>query len=400
MTAPAASPARVLLVHNRYQRPGGEDVVFESEAELLRRRGHLVEEWVEDNATIESIPAPRLAMDTVWSTASVRRFEAIIARARPDVAHFHNTFPLISPSAYAACRAHRVPVVQTLHNYRLICPNGLLLRDGRPCEDCVGRSIAWPGVVHACYRDSRLQTAVVSGMLAAHRLRGTWSKDIDVFVALTHFARGKFIQGGLPQSRIRVKPNFVPPDPAPSGVTGEHFLYAGRLSEEKGIGTLLDAWSRAAITAELRIVGTGPLEGLVRDAAARTATIRYLGQLSREDLAAQLRRALALVFPSKWYEGMPMTILEAFACGRPVLATRLGGMEEMVTEGATGTLFRPADPADLSARLEWAAGHPAALATMGANARREYESRYTPDVNYPLLINIYREAMARQLSRA
>jgi glycosyltransferase involved in cell wall biosynthesis len=394
------SPARVLLVHNRYQRPGGEDVVFEAEAELLRCRGHEVEEWVEDNATIDRIPAARLAIDTVWSTASARRLEAIIARARPDVAHFHNTFPLISPSAYAACRAARVPVVQTLHNYRLICPNGLLLRDGHPCEDCVGRSLAWPGVVHACYRESRAQTAVVSGMLAAHRLRGTWSRDIDVFVALTRFAREKFIQGGLPESRIRVKPNFIPTDPATGGPPGQHFLYAGRLSGEKGIRTLLDAWARAGVTAQLRIAGSGPLEGMVREAAARTASIRYLGQLSREDLATQLRGALALVFPSEWYEGMPMTILEAFACGRPVLAARLGGMEEMVTEGITGSLFRPADPADLSARLAWASGHPAALAAMGANARSEYTSRYTPDANYPLLMDIYREATSRQISRA
>jgi glycosyltransferase involved in cell wall biosynthesis len=383
---------RILLAHNRYQRPGGEDIVFEAEARLLRDHGHEVDEWVEDNAEIERMPRARLAAGTIWSAAAGRRLREIIGRSRPQVVHFHNTFPLISPSAYATCRDAGVPVVQTLHNYRLICPNGLLLRDARPCEDCVGRRVAWPGVVHACYRHSRPQTAVVTAMLAAHRWRGTWVRDVDLYIALTRFARDKFVEGGLPPAKIVVKPNFVPADPGVSVAEGKYFLYAGRLSEEKGIRTLLNAWGSLASEAELRIAGGGPLETLVRHAAERSRSIRYLGQLSQADLTGQLRSALALVFPSEWYEGMPMVILEAFACGRPVIAAQHGAPEEIVAEGETGVFFTPGDSADLAARLEWASRHVQALAAMGANARREYESRYTADANYPLLMDIYHRA--------
>jgi hypothetical protein len=195
---------RQLLVHNRYQQPGGEDAVFEAEAALLQRHGHDVEQWVEDNREIPTTPTARLAAHTVWSSPAVRRLEAILHRTRPEVVHFHNTFPLISPAAYVTCRRQGVPVVQTLHNYRLICPNAMLFRDGHPCEECVGRVVPWPGVVHACYRGSRAQTAVAAAMLATHRVRGTWTRDVDVYVALTQFARGKFLRGGLPETRIVV----------------------------------------------------------------------------------------------------------------------------------------------------------------------------------------------------
>lgn len=388
---------RILLVHNRYQQPGGEDVVFQAEAGLLRSHGHEVEEWVEDNRDIEGIPRVGLALRTVWSLPAARRLSAILDRHRPDVAHFHNTFPLISPAAYAICQRRGVPVVQTLHNYRLVCPNAMLFRAGRPCEDCLGRVVAWPGVVHACYRGSRAQSAVTATMLAVHRLRGTWRHDVDLYIALTEFARRKFLAGGLPEERIVVKPNFVTLKGRPAGPPAEGFLFAGRLSEEKGVRALLEAWRSLPSTILLRVAGTGPLAPLVERAARELPNVHYLGGLSHDELLGELAAAQALVFPSEWYEGLPMVILEAFACGRPVLAARRGAAEEIVAEGLTGSLWEPGDPANLATLVRRAAAQPERLVAMGTNARREYEQRYSAEANYRQLIEIYRRA--RQRSR-
>jgi glycosyltransferase involved in cell wall biosynthesis len=386
---------RLLLVHNRYQQPGGEDVVFEAEAALLRGHGHEVEEWVEHNRDIAGMSPARLAVRTIWSAPAVRRLRGILARLQPEIVHFHNTFPLISPAVYATCRSHGVPVVQTLHNYRLLCPNAMLFRDGRPCEDCVQRAVAWPGVLHACYRGSRSQTAVIATMLGAHRLIGTWRGDVDRYVALTEFARRKFIAGGLPPDRIVVKPNFVSVSPDMIRPDAGYFLFAGRLTEEKGVRTLLEAWRRSPPPADLRIAGGGPLEPVVRHAAETIPGVRYLGRLTRENLLSEVGAASALILPSEWYEGLPTIVLEAFGCGRPVLAARVGALEEIVSEGATGVFFPPGDSDGLAALVRWAAGHADDLARMGANAREEYQRRYTAEVNYPQLIDIYRQAAGR-----
>jgi glycosyltransferase involved in cell wall biosynthesis len=392
---------RILLVHNHYRRPGGEDVVFQSEAALLRSHHHDVEELVATNDDIDSLGRLQVAIGTIWSRRSGARLREILARHRPEIVHFHNTFPLISPAAYSTARQSGAAVVQTLHNYRLICPNGLLFRDGHLCEECVGRSVAWPGVLHACYRHSRPQTGVVTAMLAVHRARGTWVRDVDAYIALTEFARRKFIQGGLPESKLAVKPNFVDPDPGESPGRGGHFLFVGRLSEEKGVRTLLRAWSALGSNSELRIAGAGPLEAEVRRAAAGSTSIRYLGHLARPAVLEQLRAARALIFPSEWFEGMPVVILEAFACGRPVIATRHGGPAEIIADGVTGLLFTPESPDELAQRTDWAIRHEEAMAVMGKQARQEHELRYTPEVNYRLLMDIYqRAARERTTARA
>ena len=247
------------MLHNHYQQPGGEDQVFEVEGALLEAHGHRVLRYTQHNDSVADMTRAELAKATVWNTVAYRELRTLIREEQPQVAHFHNTFPLISPAAYHAARAERVPVVQTLHNYRLICPSALFFREGRVCEDCSGKAVPWPGVAHACYRGSRSSSAAVAAMLTAHRVLGTWSRAVDAYIGLTEFARQRFVRGGLPAEKIVVKPNFVHPDPGAGGGDGEYVLFVGRLSEEKGVDTLLKAWKRPRVRVPLKIVGDGPL---------------------------------------------------------------------------------------------------------------------------------------------
>ncbi|MBC8058873.1 MAG: glycosyltransferase, partial [Rhizobiales bacterium] len=229
---------RVLVVHNAYQQHGGEDGVVAAEIALLRRNGHEVGEMRRDNHEIETASRARVAVETLWSNQTHAQALALLERERPDVVHVHNTFPLISPSLYWACAKAGVPVVQTLHNFRLACPQAMFLREGKVCERCIGKAAPWPALVHGCYRESRVQTAVVVGMLALHRTLRTFERKVTRYIALNEFCRAKFIEAGLPAQRIAVKPNFV--DAArPQRLRARHgFLFVGRLSPEKGIDTL------------------------------------------------------------------------------------------------------------------------------------------------------------------
>lgn len=382
---------KVLAVHNRYQRAGGEDVVFEAEAELLESRGHEVVRWVEDNDRIQgAVARVSTALAAVWNPRSHATLRAMLRRERPDLVHFHNTFPLISPAAHHAAAAEGVPVVQTLHNFRLICPMAQLFRDGSVCEDCVGRRVAWPGVVHACYRGSRVGSAAVATMLALHKGIGTWSSKVDRFIALTEFARSRFVEGGLPADRIRVKPNFLDPDPGMGEGGGGFALFVGRLSPEKGIGTLMSAWERLGGRIPLVVVGEGPEEARL---AQPPPGVRWLGPLPRGAVLARMRQARLLVFPSEWYEGYPLVLVEAFAAGTPAVVSDLGAAATIVEEGQTGWRFRPGDPAHLAEVVERAWGRPD-LASIRRRARAEFEAKYTASTNYDRLIEIYGEALS------
>ena len=394
----------VLLVHNRYQERGGEDAVFEAETRLLESHGHPAACLEFDNADIPDQRSPllsaRLAVSTIWSASAASRVLDAVSRFQPDLVHFHNTFPQVSPSAYAACRKAGVPVVQTVHNYRLICPNADFFRQGRICEDCLGKTLPWPGVWHGCYRGSRGQTTVVAAMLAVHRLRHTWDSNVDSYIALTSFAREKLIEGGLPPDKIVVKPNFLD-QYAPVGAhDGDFVLFVGRLVTNKGVETLLQAWTSPDDLPPLRIVGDGPLAQVVEAAAGSNPNIHYLGRRPRESVLKSMGQAQALIFPSRWYEGFPMTIVESLACGLPVIASRLGAMGEIVEDNRTGLHFEPGNPADLAAKVKWAWTQKEEMRRMGLEARREYESKYTADQNYDQLIKIYERALATTKKRS
>jgi glycosyltransferase involved in cell wall biosynthesis len=385
----------VLLLHNHYQQPGGEDEVFAAEGALLEACGHRVLRHVLHNDSVAEMRRPALAKATVWNSVVYREIRALIRRDRPQVAHFHNTFPLISPAAYYAARAEGVPVVQTLHNYRLLCPNALFFRDGGVCEDCLGKMVPWPGVAHACYRASRSSSAVVAAMLTAHRTLGTWKAAVDSYITLTEFARQKFIQGGLPAEKIIVKPNFVHPDPGSGQGRGRYFLFVGRLSQEKGVDTMLAAWKRLGEKVPLKIVGDGELAPEVAEAAERLNEVEWMGRQPKERVLALMKDARALIFPSVWYEGFPMVIAEAYAVGLPVIASNLGSMSSLIDHGHTGLHLHPSDPDDLAAQVEWVSMHPAELRRMREEARREFEAKYTAERNYKYLMDIYRAVVER-----
>lgn len=389
---------RILLIHNFYQQPGGEDGVFRNEKALLQSHGHEVLEFTRHNDEIRGyspLQKLKLFVDTSYNARLKKEFYEFVKRERPDILHFHNTFPLISPAAYSVGKALNIPVVQTLHNYRFLCANALFYRDGRVCEDCLGKAFPWPGLLHGCYRNSRLQTLPVSLMQALHRARKTWQLQIDALIALTEFGKQKLVQAGFSPEQVFVKPNFVDPDPGFSAERENYFIFMGRLSPEKGVNTLLRAWERLE-NIPLKIIGEGPLQAGLQNFSAERAlkSVEFLGRLPRPEVLSRLRRAACLLLPSECYETFGLVAVEAFACGVPVIASRLGAMAEIVQEGRSGLLFTPGNAQDLAEKVRRAWENRDRMQQMGRNARAEYETKYTAARNYELLLAIYEKAIA------
>jgi glycosyltransferase involved in cell wall biosynthesis len=379
---------RVLLAHNHYKHRGGEDAVFEDERTLLTDRGVHVASYECSNDEFEDVGPMTAAINTLWNSATAQQFEAMLLREQPDVIHVHNTFAWMSPAVYWVAARHRVPVVQTLHNFRLLCPQATFLRDGQVCEACITQIFPISGVRHGCYHNSRRQTLGVATMLFVHRSLRTWHNKVSRFIALNEFCRAKFVEGGLPEEAIRIKPNFVAA-PQSSGLNARNGgLFVGRLSPEKGLEVLVAAIARLACNPML-IIGSGPLELLVKS----TFGSSYLGPMPPSDVMAAMASANYLVVPSIWYENFPRTIVEAFASGLPVIASRLGALKEIVDDGRTGLLFEPGNPNDLAQKISWAEENPDQMRIMGRAARKDYETMYSPDINFEILMGIYTEAI-------
>jgi glycosyltransferase involved in cell wall biosynthesis len=386
----------VLVVHNQYKGgPGGEDRVVDLETTLLARNGHRVLRYTVDNHDVERVGRVALACRTLWNHAVYRDIRRVIAQERVSVVHVHNTLPLISPAVYYAARAEGVPVVQTLHNYRLICSNAVCVRGGNRCTACVGAAVPWRAVRHACYRGSRAASAAVAGLVLFHRTLHTWQRRVDAYIAPTEFARRMFISGGLPAERIVVKPHFVDPDPGAGSGRGGYALFVGRLSVEKGVRTLLDAWTELGSRVPLTIVGDGPLAPDVASAATRLEGVRWLGRQSHADVRRLMRDAAFVVAPSLAYETFGQVIIEAFAAGTPVVASADGAAAELVERARTGVLVRPADVRDLVAKVEWLLAHQCFGDSMRRAARYTYEERFTAQANYRLTMEIYNEVILR-----
>lgn len=382
---------RVLQVHNRYQRRGGEDAVVEAEADLLCRHGHAVERYERHNDEVPSLSATRLALGSCWSTRTRRDLQAVAASFRPDLVHVHNTVPLISPSVYSAARELQLPVLQTLHNFRLLCPQGTLLRDGRPCTECVGR-VPWRAVRHACYRGSVAGSAVVATMLQGHRLRGTWQHDVTLYLALNPWCAETFVRGGLPADRMRIKPHFVDLPPPPEGARAG-LLWAGRLSPEKGTALLADAAARRpAGSAPIRVLGDGPERVNLQGHPG----LQLLGERPPHEVVRAMQGAAALVLPSLCAETFSRTLVEAFACGLPVIASREGALPDLVQHDRTGWLFDARGPdaaQQLADCLQQAEARPEDLRRMGRAARAHQQQHWTGEVNHRLLLGLYHEAL-------
>jgi glycosyltransferase involved in cell wall biosynthesis/GT2 family glycosyltransferase len=384
---------KLLLCHEFYRQFGGEDQSFLDEASMLRSKGHEVFEYTRCYDEIERSSRIGTATRSVWNVAAYRELRAIIRRERPDIMHCTNLFPLISPAAYKAAHDENLPIVQALRNYRLICPSATLVRDGKVCEDCLGKVLPWPAVQHGCYQKSRLGSAVVAATFGIHNLKGTW-RHVDCFYTPSHFARSVFIRAGIPAEQIEVKPNSVVPDPGVGSGDGGYGLFVGRLTPEKGIGTLLKAWAELEEDLPLHIIGDGICRGLVEQAAARDKRIVFLGEMPHQHVLEEMRAATCLVMSSEWYETFGRTIVEAYAAGTPVVASRMGSMQELLVHEETGLLFE-AGSASALAEAICKLCRRSDLPELRRRARREFEDKYSIEQSYRCLMTIYESASRR-----
>jgi glycosyltransferase involved in cell wall biosynthesis len=394
---------KVLLVHNRYRTsaPSGEDAAVRNEQRMLERGG--IETVLFDRCNDDLAPSTvfgklSVAANTVWSQRSRRELRLLLRRERPDLVHVHNTFAALSPSIYGVCKEQGLPVLQTLHNFRFFCPGGLFLRDGRPCEDCVDKGLI-QSVRHRCYRGSLAATGTLAAMLAFHRAIGTYDRHIDRYIALTEFNSGRMRRAGVPSDKISVKPNFLPDPPPPGDGSGQYVAFVGRLLEGKGTETLLQAW-RQLPDVRLKVLGDGALRAQLESIAAREKlSVEFLGARPRGEVLEIIARARCLIVPSEWYEGFPMVIAESFACGTPVLASRIGSLQELVPDGVRGALFTPRDPDELVRRLRSLLSDDVGLRRMRRNSRNYFDEHLTERQNYASLSAIYTELVAHSTTR-
>jgi glycosyltransferase involved in cell wall biosynthesis len=379
---------RILVAHNAYLYRGGEDTVVEAEIALLRRHGHEVVLYRRDNAELDALPLWQAAMDSIWSKRTVMEAGRLLASFRPHLIHAHNTFPLISPSLYGIADELGIPVVQTLHNFRLLCPQAMLMRNGRYCDDCVGRW-PWRAVLHRCYRGSLAQSAVSAGMVSGHRMLGTWRDRVCRYIVLNQMCREIFIRGGLPPEKLSIKPNFVEANDVPGEHKRRGGLFIGRLAAEKGLLTLAQAIRQKPVT-RIAVCGSGPLRAFVE----QSEWLDYIGYEQGEALRTRIRNAEFLVMPSTGIESFGLAAIEAFACGTPVIASRHGGLREIVEHGHNGLLVTPGNADELAEAIAYAVSNPIQMRRMGLEAYQTYLARYTPERNYSTLMAIYHQTLA------
>jgi glycosyltransferase involved in cell wall biosynthesis len=393
---------KILLAHNFYgsSAPSGENTVYSAEKSLLEAAGHEVVEYTRHSDEIRgqgAWGAMKGAMSTPWNPFAFARVRRTIKRERPDVLHVHNTFPLLSPAIFHSAARSSTATVLTLHNYRTVCAAAIPMREGQPCTECLDRRSVTPALRYGCYRQSRLATLPLASMIALHRKLGTWRKHVDAFIALTGFQRDQLVAAGLPPERMHVKPHFYPdpPSPLPWREREAKVVFIGRLGEEKGVRFLIEAWRQWGEQApQLELIGDGPQRRELEDLAqVMNGKVRFLGQRPFSETQKRLASAHLLVLPSVCFEGFPMVILEAFAMGVPVAASRLGSMPCLMQDGRNGVLFTPGNAEDLLRQVRGAWGEDDLLARMGAAAREEFDARYTAEANYRILMDIYQAAI-------
>jgi glycosyltransferase involved in cell wall biosynthesis len=392
---------RVLQMHNRHSARGGADEVMEDEAHLLEAGGHTVRTLTVAAPEVGGLgQSLRAGASAVWNREVCSRLRDTIDDFAPDVVHVHTPFPVMSPAVFRV--AHRLgrATVTTLHSYRYSCVAGTCLRDGAPCEDCVGTKLKTPGVRHRCYHGSLGASAALTLGLVVHHRTGTFARHVDRFIALTPFAKRLLQRDGVPAEKIVVKPNTVTDPgtgPRATAVPGAYALFAGRLVEEKGVRVLVEAWQRVGDRLPLRVAGDGPLRELVEHHTGSSVT--FLGWLDEAALEEQLRGASFVVIPSTWYEAQPLIMLRAFAHGVPVVVSDLANIAEPVLDAGAGVAFRTGDPSALAQAVDDLVGRPESISAMAMRARRRYEQQHTPAAGLRALEEIYASALGERRAK-
>jgi len=385
---------KILFVHNFYQIAGGEDGVLKQEMDLLTDEHEIMQYTVTNDSISSFFNKVMTLLRVPFSLKSYREFKRYLELHNPDVVHVHNYFPLLSPSVFYACKKVGVPVVHTLHNYRAVCPTALLMHEGKVNERSVKHN-AWWTVTQKVYKDSLLGSFALACMVQLHKRVGTWKTQVNVFIALTQFAKDKYVEAGWPEDKIIVKPNFMA-DPFNGSdkltKTGGYALFVGRLSEEKGIDILLDAWKN--IDLPLKLIGTGPFKQQLENNTQ--SNIEYLGLKEKPEVLELIKNADFVVMPSTWYEGFPMVLVEAFACGTPVIVSNIGSMKEIVTP-QTGLQFNVGDPQNLQQQVKKMLSNQDEMSVMAVNARKEYLNNYVPSINKKELVDIYQHAIKEDI---
>jgi glycosyltransferase involved in cell wall biosynthesis len=387
---------KILLIHNRYTQEGGEDRVVESETGMLRKFGHEVIYYERSNKELESLPFFKkvsfFLKDIQNSKRTYSEIISLVRENKPDIAHIHNIFFTITPSVYYALKEEGIPIVQSLHNYRFLCINGLFYRNRKVCSECTVSDFS-PALSHKCFRNSFILSFFLKRCLDMYHRTKIFTKYINAYIALSQFSRSKFTSAGLPPEKVFVKPNFIEQPQDGKGARSDTAVFIGRLVDYKGITTLVRTYSSILKDRKLKVIGDGPLSAKLKRRYALAKNIEWLGSVRYPDVLEHIKTAAFLVFPSECYENMPRVIIEAFACGVPVMASDIGAVSEMVKPGFNGLLFKPGDSGDLAEKIEYLMQNNGLLEQMKANAYQEYKAKYSMEVNYNLLMDIYKKAL-------
>lgn len=362
---------------------------------MLRDAGHEVFQFTAHNDDLTKKTLRQIAVNMLWSGEFKQKMTEKIAEVKPDIVHFHNIFMSISPSAYYACQEAGVPVVQTLHNYRMICPKATLFRDNAICTDCLGSLTFSSAIRHRCYHDSHIQSAGVGVMLNLHKALHTWDKQVDKYICLSERGRQIFIQGGMNPDKLAVKGNFLQYDPGYSDADEDFFIFMGRLTPEKGLRVLIEAWKQL-LDIPLKVLGVGELEGEIRQILLNELiyNVELVGHIPRYEALDLLKTATAQIVPSQWHEPFGLVAIEGFACGTPVIASNVGALVDIIEDGENGFHFEATNPDSLVEKVRYIWENREKRQEMSRKARAFYEEKYTSAVNYQQLMSIYEDVLA------
>ncbi len=376
------------MIHAAYETRGGEDESTQVEHDLLKSAGFEIDLHIVQNKKIRDMNSVSAGLNTVWSRKYAAEIGQLIKAGGYDVVHIQNFFPILSPSIHYAAKKNGCRVVQALRNYRLNCVNGLHFRSGKICVDCRGRSPI-RGVLHKCYRESYLASAAVAAMISAHRLLKTWERQVDVFVTPSQFSKDEYVRAGFDGSRITVKPNFIAPPAFQFPARQDSFVFVGRLSEEKGVGVILEAWDSNPDFPPLVFVGDGPLRPMLTEKAKTDPRFILLGHIPLIEAQKQLAAARAMIFSSNCFETFGRTIVESFSVGTPVICADIGATAELVNEGENGRLFEAGSARSLSDCVRKFLGDEGGYQALSTGARESYERFFTPEANLPYFERLY-----------